>query len=88
MPDAETETNPIDRTVAHLLFHRPLGTGFSPENCPSKQTYKSHQHGPKIPCVFADEGDRSKTSPCVDASEDTSNTEAADGGAMEVQVSK
>ncbi|XP_010273217.1 PREDICTED: protein LNK2 [Nelumbo nucifera] len=22
--DAETETNPIDRTVAHLLFHRPL----------------------------------------------------------------
>lgn len=24
MADAETETNPIDRTVAHLLFHRPL----------------------------------------------------------------
>lgn len=24
MPDIETETNPIDRTVAHLLFHRPL----------------------------------------------------------------
>lgn len=24
MPDMETETNPIDRTVAHLLFHRPL----------------------------------------------------------------
>ncbi|KDO41931.1 hypothetical protein CISIN_1g0050322mg, partial [Citrus sinensis] len=24
MPDAETETNPIDRAVAHLLFHRPL----------------------------------------------------------------
>ncbi|XP_022746144.1 protein LNK2-like isoform X2 [Durio zibethinus] len=23
MSDAETETNPIDRTVAHLLFHRP-----------------------------------------------------------------
>ena len=22
--EAETETNPIDRTVAHLLFHRPL----------------------------------------------------------------
>ncbi|XXG53319.1 hypothetical protein AAC387_Pa03g1427 [Persea americana] len=27
MPDAETDTNPIDRTVAHLLFHRP------PEPC-------------------------------------------------------
>ncbi|KAK4744744.1 hypothetical protein SAY87_011056 [Trapa incisa] len=24
MPDIETETNPIDRAVAHLLFHRPL----------------------------------------------------------------
>ncbi|KAK6163045.1 hypothetical protein DH2020_002886 [Rehmannia glutinosa] len=24
MPDVETDTNPIDRTVAHLLFHRPL----------------------------------------------------------------
>uniref|UniRef100_A0A2P2L5S0 Uncharacterized protein MANES_04G165400 n=1 Tax=Rhizophora mucronata TaxID=61149 RepID=A0A2P2L5S0_RHIMU len=24
MPEVETETNPIDRTVAHLLFHRPL----------------------------------------------------------------
>jgi hypothetical protein len=24
MPDIETDTNPIDRTVAHLLFHRPL----------------------------------------------------------------
>ncbi|KAK7323322.1 hypothetical protein VNO77_26790 [Canavalia gladiata] len=24
MPDVETETNPIDRTVAHLLFHRPM----------------------------------------------------------------
>lgn len=24
MRDVETETNPIDRTVAHLLFHRPV----------------------------------------------------------------
>ncbi|XP_065868294.1 protein LNK2 isoform X2 [Euphorbia lathyris] len=24
MSEAETETNPIDRTVAHLLFHRPM----------------------------------------------------------------
>ena len=23
MPEVETGTNPIDRTVAHLLFHRP-----------------------------------------------------------------
>ncbi|RXH93893.1 hypothetical protein DVH24_015960 [Malus domestica] len=26
IPDLETETNPIDRTVAHLLFHRPLNS--------------------------------------------------------------
>ena len=32
MSDAETETNPIDRTVAHLLFHRPLElSGKHPE---------------------------------------------------------
>lgn len=24
LPDGETETNPIDRTVAHLLFYRPM----------------------------------------------------------------
>lgn len=24
MPEVETDTNPIDRTVAHLLFHRPV----------------------------------------------------------------
>lgn len=32
MPDVGTETNPIDRTVAHLLFHRPLElSGKHPE---------------------------------------------------------
>eukprot|EP00262_Sarcandra_glabra_P011111 TRINITY_DN26829_c0_g1_i1.p1 TRINITY_DN26829_c0_g1~~TRINITY_DN26829_c0_g1_i1.p1 ORF type:complete len:775 (+),score=157.46 TRINITY_DN26829_c0_g1_i1:180-2504(+) len=25
LPDAETDTNPIDRTMAHFLFHRPSG---------------------------------------------------------------
>ncbi|XP_022896275.1 protein LNK2 isoform X3 [Olea europaea var. sylvestris] len=30
MPDAETGTNPIDRTVAHLLFHRPLDFSGKP----------------------------------------------------------
>lgn len=29
-PDVETETNPIDRTVAHLLFHQPLEQPKSP----------------------------------------------------------
>ncbi|KAF7824700.1 protein LNK2-like isoform X1 [Senna tora] len=36
MHDVETETNPIDRTVAHLLFHRPLElTGNYPDKLDS-----------------------------------------------------
>ncbi|XP_010999605.1 PREDICTED: uncharacterized protein LOC105107397 isoform X1 [Populus euphratica] len=32
MPEVETDTNPIDRTVAHLLFHRPVDfAGKHPE---------------------------------------------------------
>lgn len=30
LPDAEAYTNPIDRTVAHLLFHRPLESYTKP----------------------------------------------------------
>lgn len=41
MPDAETETNPIDRTVAHLLFHRPLElSGKHPETPESPASSK------------------------------------------------
>ncbi|KAK7283921.1 hypothetical protein RIF29_13670 [Crotalaria pallida] len=40
IPDVETETNPIDRTVAHLLFHRPLElTGNLPIS--TKMQYES-----------------------------------------------
>ncbi|KAI3445115.1 hypothetical protein Pfo_001780 [Paulownia fortunei] len=34
MPDVETDTNPIDRTVAHLLFHRPLEFSGKPAETP------------------------------------------------------
>lgn len=34
MPDVETDTNPIDRTVAHLLFHRPLEFSGKPTDAP------------------------------------------------------
>ncbi|KAK4411122.1 protein LNK2 [Sesamum angolense] len=34
MPDVETDTNPIDRTVAHLLFHRPLDFSGKPAETP------------------------------------------------------
>ncbi|XP_047978162.1 protein LNK2 isoform X2 [Salvia hispanica] len=32
--DAETDTNPIDRVVAHLLFHRPLDFSGKPSDAP------------------------------------------------------
>lgn len=42
MPDVETGTNPIDRTVAHLLFHRPLElSGKHPETQASPISTKS-----------------------------------------------
>ncbi|KAI3448808.1 hypothetical protein Pfo_005473 [Paulownia fortunei] len=34
MLDVETDTNPIDRTVAHLLFHRPLEFSGKPAEMP------------------------------------------------------
>uniref|UniRef100_A0A2P2L5P6 Uncharacterized protein MANES_04G165400 n=1 Tax=Rhizophora mucronata TaxID=61149 RepID=A0A2P2L5P6_RHIMU len=34
MPEVETETNPIDRTVAYLLFHRPLDLSGKPPGTP------------------------------------------------------
>ncbi|KAL7120419.1 hypothetical protein ACP275_02G121500 [Erythranthe tilingii] len=34
MADVETDTNPIDRTVAHLLFHRPLELSGRPAEAP------------------------------------------------------
>lgn len=41
MSDVETETNPIDRAVAHLLFHRPLeSSGRHPETPESPASTK------------------------------------------------
>ena len=41
MSEAETETNPIDRTVAHLFFHRPLElSGKHPETPESPASTK------------------------------------------------
>ncbi|XP_011088416.1 protein LNK2 isoform X2 [Sesamum indicum] len=34
IPDVETDTNPIDRTVAHLLFHRPMDFSGKPGETP------------------------------------------------------
>lgn len=119
MPDIETETNPIDRTVAHLLFHRPLELpgkhpdtpespisaklpcdhraaglanlpmgGCLPESTKSIQNFP-HQ-GSKTSCPLAEpqHADQFKSSPCIDTTENASNNEPADGGAMEVEASK
>jgi hypothetical protein len=42
--DIETDTNPIDRSIAHLLFHRPSDSSLSSDN--NVLSYKSH---PMIP---------------------------------------
>ncbi|XP_023639961.1 protein LNK1 isoform X2 [Capsella rubella] len=42
--DIETDTNPIDRSIAHLLFHRPSDSSLSSDN--DVLSYKSH---PMIP---------------------------------------
>lgn len=34
MADVEADTNPIDRMVAHLLFHRPLEFSGKPSDAP------------------------------------------------------
>ncbi|KAK9077135.1 hypothetical protein SSX86_005471 [Deinandra increscens subsp. villosa] len=40
--DMETDTNPIDRTVAHLLFHRPSDSSNLPTSLPVKPNVKVH----------------------------------------------
>ncbi|XP_028191486.1 protein LNK2-like isoform X2 [Glycine soja] len=103
MPDVETETNPIDRTVAHLLFHRPmeLTQNYSdklelpistkvqceskaanpvnfPMSCSQDEDAKNNQQlshlGFKNPWVDAQSMDQIKNNPCIDMSENASNT--------------
>lgn len=40
--DMETDTNPIDRTIAHLLFHRPSESFNMPTTSPLKPNAKGH----------------------------------------------
>ncbi|XP_076960463.1 protein LNK1-like isoform X2 [Bidens hawaiensis] len=48
--DMETDTNPIDRTVAHLLFHRPSESSNMPTSLPFKPNVKVHgsKTGPAV----------------------------------------
>ncbi|KAJ6804664.1 uncharacterized protein M6B38_184145 [Iris pallida] len=49
LPDAETYTNPIDRTIAHLLFHRPPEQCIRPVNNEIPQSPISSNHVYKLP---------------------------------------
>ncbi|XP_063941088.1 protein LNK2 isoform X1 [Daucus carota subsp. sativus] len=42
-PEGETDTNPIDRTVAHLLFHRPIELSENLETAESPRSAKMLQ---------------------------------------------
>ncbi|TKY49687.1 hypothetical protein E2542_SST27129 [Spatholobus suberectus] len=104
MPDVETETNPIDRTVAYLLFHRPmeLTQNYSdklespisskvqceskaanlanfPMSCLPDEDLKNNQQlshlGFKNSWFDAQSMDQIKNSPCIDTSENASNTQ-------------
>ncbi|XP_014501133.1 protein LNK2 [Vigna radiata var. radiata] len=104
MPDVETETNPIDRTVAHLLFHSPveLTQNYSdnlespvstkvqceskaanlvnfPMSCLPDEDSKNNQQlshlGLKNSWFDTQSMDQIRNSPCVDTSENASNTQ-------------
>ncbi|CAK9316444.1 unnamed protein product [Citrullus colocynthis] len=67
--DAETETNPIDRTVAHLLFHRPFEFSQNYIDAPESPISTKLSSEQK-----AETQQQIKTSPCMDTSDNTSNT--------------
>ncbi|KAL3829790.1 hypothetical protein ACJIZ3_018592 [Penstemon smallii] len=89
MSDVETDTNPIDRTVAHLLFHRPLETPELPvsANFPCETKGDSLTNGcltensqmTSLTCgIFFDE-DVSKKHLCLDTPDNASNNKKVDG---------
>lgn len=113
--DAETETNPIDRTVAHLLFHRPfefsqnyidapespISTKLSSEQkaglkslpmefLPYNASGKHHisLDGSKNSWTLAETQQQIKTSPCMDTSDNTSNTGLVDDAVLEYEASQ
>ncbi|XP_057976602.1 protein LNK2 isoform X2 [Malania oleifera] len=118
MPDMETDTNPIDRTVAQLVFHRPFdlsgkrpettespvssklqheqktpglvsSMGCLPRSSKAKQNFSPHGSS-RMPCTLIkpQHVDRYKSSPSIDTSENASNNEPADLGAMDVRTSR
>ncbi|XP_021899877.1 protein LNK1 isoform X3 [Carica papaya] len=60
--DIETDTNPIDRSIAHLLFHRPSDPSMMPVNDSLSLKSQAMIHGPTIiPPVMAEEQEETVT---------------------------
>lgn len=78
MPEAETDTNQIDRTVAHLLFHRPTESSGNLEIAESPSSTK---------LGICAEVEISKNSSCMNTSEYASNCEAVQEEVTEVEAS-
>lgn len=89
MPDVETDTNPIDRMVAHLLFRRPLEFSGKPSDAPdsplSPNTAFEKRENPSE--IIFSEGNQSKNCPAFITSENASNTENTDGVQVKVEAS-
>ncbi|KAL4269552.1 hypothetical protein GQ457_HM001600 [Hibiscus cannabinus] len=85
MSETETETNPIDRTVAHLLFHQPLVMSRkhpqTPESLASTKLPCDGKTVSEVPSPLLDPKhvEQFKNSPFVDASENASSNQTADG---------
>lgn len=89
MPDVETDTNPIDRMVAHLLFHRPLEFSGKPSDAPSSPVSPSaafEETENPSEMIFS-EGEQSKNSPAFVTSENVPSAENTDGVQVKVETS-
>ncbi|KAL2477478.1 dentin sialophosphoprotein-related [Forsythia ovata] len=53
--DMETDTNPVDRSIAHLLFHRPSDSSYVPVNNSFVFRSPSMVHGPITSMPIMDE---------------------------------
>ncbi|XP_020533899.1 protein LNK2 isoform X2 [Jatropha curcas] len=102
IPEAETETNPLDRTVAHLLFQRPLElSGKHPDtpDSPASSMLPSEQKAlgiakPSMGCLPEIVKSRKiyphqcKSSVCIDNTDNASNNGSADAGVEEIEASQ
>ncbi|GFP92448.1 hypothetical protein PHJA_001389000 [Phtheirospermum japonicum] len=97
MHDVETDTNPIDRTVAHLLFHRPLEFSGKPAETPESPLSANLPYAKKAnpmkslamesDTVFS-EGGETKNGLCFGISENATNDENTDVGQTKAETSK